>query len=352
MRRLLILLLVIAPLAVAQPRRRASAPAIPSALIDPIAAKALADGAPAMSIAIGRGDSILFAAGYGTAGANTIYQVGSVSKQFAAAAMMRLVERGAVRLDDPVEKFVPAMAGKGITVQHLLSHTSGIVRDIPNLGSIYTPITQPVAVARIAAAKPLFKPGASWSYSNAGYYLVAVIIEQASGKPYAQFLDDELFLPLGLASTAVCGSTPRVPTPDGYMRLAATKQVVPIHAAEMSILFGGGNICSTAPDLVRWTRALTTGRAVSAASYQQMTYPWASIGPTATYGFGLIADVDRGNARVLHDGLVIGFQAFLMHYPDQDLTVAVLANATDDTFTWFPANIAGLELGKALVPAH
>jgi CubicO group peptidase (beta-lactamase class C family) len=352
MRRLLVLFVIVAPLAVAQPRRRTSGPAIPTATIDPIAAKALADGAPAVSIAIGRGDSILLAAGYGTASANTIYQVGSVSKQFAAAAVMRLVERGAVMLDDPVEKFVPQMAGKGMTVRHLLSHTSGLVRDIPNLISAYTPITEADAVTRIAAAKTLFKPGASWSYSNAGYYLLALIIEKASGKPYAQFLDEELFLPLGLASTAVCGSTPRVPTPEGFMLLQSNKQVVPIKAADMSLLLGSGNVCSTAPDLVRWNRALTTGRAVSAASYEQMIAPWATISPTATYGFGLLVASDRGNPLVLHDGLVLGFQTILMHYPQQDLTIAVLVNAIDDSLTWLPATAAGLDIGKALVPAH
>ncbi|HEV7922201.1 MAG TPA: serine hydrolase domain-containing protein [Thermoanaerobaculia bacterium] len=352
MRRLLIVVLLLAPLAMAQPRRRASGPAIPTALIDPIAAKALADGAPAVSIAIGRGDSILFAAGYGTASANTIYQAGSVSKQFAAAAMMLLVERGAVSLGDPVEKYVPAMAGKGMTIRQLLSHTSGLTRDIPNLTSAYAPISEADAVARIAAAKTLFQPGAGWSYSNAGYYLVAVVIEKASGKPYAQFLDEELLLPLGLASTAVCGSTPRVPTPDGYLLMTATKQVVPVRAADMSLLLGAGDVCSTATDLARWSHALATGRAVTPASYEEMTRPRASISATATYGFGLLMDLDRGNPVVLHDGLVLGFQTILIHYPDQDLTIAVVVNAIDDTLAWVPATTAGIQIGQTLVPAH
>ncbi|HKO56130.1 MAG TPA: serine hydrolase domain-containing protein [Thermoanaerobaculia bacterium] len=352
MRRLLIALLLLAPLATAQPRRRTSGPAIPPALIDPIAAKMLAGGAPAVSIAVGRGDSILFAAGYGSAGANTIYQVGSVSKQFAAAAIMRLVERGAVHLDDPIESYVPEMAGKNITVQQLLSHTSGLVRDIPNLTSLYVPISKEVAVARIAAAKPLFPPGTWWSYSNAGYYLLALIVEKASGKPYAQFLDEELFLPLGLASTAVCGSTPRVPTPEGYIRLSASKQVIPIKSEDMSILLGSGNICSTATDLVRWNRALTTGRAVSAASYEQMTQPRFAVTSTAAYGFGLLTDVDHGNPIVLHDGLVLGFQSMLLYYPERDVTVAVLTNVMDDSFDWLPATAAGVAVGRALLFAQ
>jgi CubicO group peptidase (beta-lactamase class C family) len=352
MRRFLIALVLLAPLVSAQPRRRASAPAIPTAIIDPIAAKTLADGAPAITVAVSRGDSVLFAAGYGTASANTTYQIGSVSKQFAAAAIMRLVERGAIGLGDPVEKFVPSMAGKGMTIRQLLSHTSGLTRDIPNLLDAYTPISQTEAVARIAASKPLFQPGAGWSYSNAGYYLIALIIEKASGKPYAQFLDEELFLPLGLASTAVCGSTPRVPTPDGFLLLQQTKQVVPIRAANMSLLLGAGDICSTATDLARWSHALATGRAVSAASYEEMTLPRASLSATATYGFGLLLDVDRGNPLVLHDGLVLGFQTILLYYPNQDLAIAVLVNAIDDQLSWVPATEAGLKIGQALVPAH
>jgi CubicO group peptidase (beta-lactamase class C family) len=352
MRRLLIVLLLLAPLAIAQPRRRTSGPAIPPSLINPIAAKVLADGAPAVSIAVGRGDSILFAAGYGSAGANTIYQIGSVSKQFAAAAIMRLVERSAVALDDPIEKYVPEMAGKNITLQHLLSHTSGLVRDIPNLVSLYVPITKADAVTRIAASKPMFQPGTWWSYSNAGYYLLGLVVEKASGKPYAQFLDEELFLPLGLASTAVCGSTPRVPTPEGFIRLSASKQVIPIKSEDMSVVFGGGNICSTATDLVRWNRALTSGRAVSAASYEQMRQPRFSVTSTAAYGFGLMMDVDKGNPIVMHDGLVLGFNAMLLYYPERDLTVAVIANAHDDSFSWLPATAAGFVVGRALVFAQ
>jgi len=351
MRRLFLALLILAPLVAAQPRRRASGPEIPPATLAPIAAKTLADGAPAISIAVARGDSIIFSAGYGTATANTIYQVGSVTKQFTAAAIMRLVERGSVALDDPIEKFLPEMAGRTITVRHLLTHTSGLVRDIPNLIDLHASITKPVAIARIAASASLFRAGTAWSYSNAGYYLLANIIERVSGKSYVQFLEDELLLPLGLASTGVCGSSPRVPTPDGFLLIQKTKSVIAIPAVDMSVLFGSGNICSTAIDLAHWSNALATGRVVSPASYEEMTREYAALSPTAGYGFGLFTDVDRGHVVVFHDGIVLGFQAMLMTYPDRDLTIAVLVNAIDDQITWVPATSAGFAIGKTLVPA-
>src|SRR2546423_10889060 len=137
MRRLIaVLLLAFLSLPAAAQHRRSGAPApIAPSAIEPLVAPGLADGAPAMSAAIGRGDSIVFAEGFGSGSATTIYQIGSVTKQFVAAAIMRLVERGALQVDDPLEKFIPEMTGKSILIRHLLTHTSGLPRDVPGISS-------------------------------------------------------------------------------------------------------------------------------------------------------------------------------------------------------------------------
>lgn len=345
------LLLVLCPaLALAQHRRAAAPAPIPPSVIAPLIAPGLADGAPAMSVAIGRGDSIVFAEGFGSGSATEVYQIGSVTKQFVAAAIMRLAERGALHLDDPLETFVPEMAGKGILIRHLLTHTSGLARDIPGLTSAYVPLARADVIKRIAAAKLDFKPGLRFQYSNAAYYLLAVVIEKASGRPYARYLDEELFAPLGLTSTSVCGT--KSAPPDGYLVSLATHEVAPVRSADMSLLFGAGDICSTVTDLVRWNRGLAGGLAVSRASYAEMTTPRVDVGSGLSYGYGLLLGSDRGNAIVLHDGLVLGFNALLLYYPERDVTIAVTANAIRDDLVWEPAVTAGLNIGAAIVPAR
>jgi len=353
MRRVAVFLALFVPvLAVAQHRRAAAPAAIAPSVIEPLIAPRIAEGAPAMSVAIGRGDSVVFAEGFGSGSATTIYQIGSVTKQFVAAAIMRLAERGALQVDDPLEKYIPEMAGKGIVIRQLLTHTSGLQRDVPGLTSAYVPLARADVIARIAAAKLDFKPGLRFQYSNAAYYLLAVIVEKAGGRPYAQYLDEELFAPLGLTSTAVCGTKSTVPTPDGYLVSSTTGRAALVKAADMSVLFGAGDICSTVTDLVRWNHALASGLAVSRASYEEMTTPRANVGSGLTYGYGLIIGQDRGNAMILHDGLVLGFNAFLLYYPERDLTIAVTANAIRDDLEWVPASTAAVSIGAALVPAR
>jgi len=302
-----------------------------------------------MSAAIGSGVSVVFAEGFGGASATTIYQIGSVTKQFVAAAIMRLAERGALKVEDPIETYVPQMAGKGITIRHLLSHTSGLPRDVPGLVSLYQPLARADALARIASAKLDFKPGLRYQYSNAAFYLLGVVVEKASGRTCAQYLDEELFTPLGLWSTSVCGT--KSAPPDGYLVTLGTHTVQPVKAADMSLLFGAGDICSTVTDLVRWNRALAGGLAVSRASYEQMITPRVAVAPGLSYGYGLLIGSDRGNPVVLHDGLVLGFNALLLYYPERDLTIAVTANAIRDDLEWVPASVAALKIGTALVPA-
>lgn len=353
-RAILLILLAALPL---QARRRPVdlPPAIPTAAIDAVIADKLAQGVPGMSVAIARGNVIVYATAQGElengapARPDSIYGIGSVSKQFGAAAIMRLEERGALRVTDSIDALVPELAGRGIRIEHLLQHTSGLPTEAGVITSLYAPLSRAEFLRRLALLPMDSQPGRVYAYRNPGYVVLGVIVERLSGKPYAQFLADEFFLPLGLTSTSVCSAT----GPSGFSVDRVTHARTPVRPPDPSILLGGGDICSNAIDLIRWTYALKSGLAVSRASYERMATPSPiPTGYSFRYGYGLVLATDRGNPVVLHDGWVIGFQAFLAHYPERDLTIAILGNGnTYADLQWVPSTAAGVEIGRLLVPA-
>jgi CubicO group peptidase (beta-lactamase class C family) len=237
-RALLALLLTFAHVAVdAAPRRRAvghqSARKASAALVT--AAREAADaalkaGVPAVQIAVSDGGQVIYAEAFGmtdresatAATARSALQIGSVTKQFTAAAILRLAERGALTLDDRIETFVPEFNPRGstITLRQLLSHTAGVRREwfpptapAPNLTA---PVTREAVIKALNSGSLLdFLPGSGWSYSNAGYMLLGLAIESIAGMPYADFIHQEFVLPLGLMDTGVCG-TFNLPLPWGY----------------------------------------------------------------------------------------------------------------------------------------
>jgi D-alanyl-D-alanine carboxypeptidase len=358
----LLLFVALQPEAFAGVRRHAAAPPnpgapFPTAAVERVALDAIQQGVPGMSVAVSSGGRTLFAGAYGVealdtrvpATTGTIFEIASVTKQFTAAGIMRLVELGKIQVDDPLERYVPQFAGRGILLRHLLTHTSGLPQ-ANFITNVYTTISQESYLTQLSAIPNEFAPGTNWAYRNTGFYLLAVVIEKASGQPFPRFLDDQFFLPLGMTSTAVCGSRPGVPSPRGHMRLASGPTIV-VNPPDPSIFLGAGDLCSTATDLVRWNNALAHGSAVSQESYAQMTQATVATGYPWRYGYGLILDHDRGNPTVEHDGLLLGFQSFLLYYPEQDLTTAVLTNAMDDQLEWVPATDAGFAIGRLLVPA-
>ena len=338
MRRALAILVVFlfsAPPALAA-RRRAITPPAPLAIpgIEKIAADALAAGVPGLTIAVRKGNAY-YTRAWGDADVakqlpartDAVWQVGSVTKQFTAAAILRLAEAGKLRLEDRARAWLPELDERfeGITLHHLLTHTSGVVDYVGQLTSLYQAKSPAEVLALIAAKPPTFTPGAHFSYSNSGYFLLGVIIERASATTYEQYLRDTFFVPLQLSETSYCGSG--APAPDGYAQDPADHAVFPIPAMDMSLVWAAGAVCSTGMDLLRWSSALSSGRAVSLQSYALMT---SGVEPTDMrapgYGFALILDQFDGRRRVWHNGQIPGFQSHLAWYPDEELSIAVLAN--------------------------
>jgi CubicO group peptidase (beta-lactamase class C family) len=293
-------------------------------------------GIPGLSVAIVKDGQTVLQRGWGIvderrgmpAVAGTEYQIASVTKQFTAAAILRLSEEGKLSLDDPVTKYVNGLpqAYADVTLARLLNHTAGV----PNFTEFFREFHVPLAPARLIdslAERPLlFAPGTGFHYSNSGYYLLGLVIETVTGEEYADYLDEQFFTPLGMTSTHYCGELNR-PIPTGFVRARGGKSVH-ADAWDPSILFAAGSLCSTAGDLAKWEVALGEGHILSEASYRLMTTPAppADVTTRMSYGYAMMVDTTDAGPYLHHDGAVSGFRAQVAWYPDEHLAVVVLMN--------------------------
>lgn len=297
-------------------------------------------GAPGISIAVVRGSDTIALKGYGEADVEngvrvtdrSVFRIGSITKQFTSAAVMKLVEEGRVRLDAPLSEYLPDYAGPGrrVTVHQLLNHTSGIP-SYTGLGERFwtrsrLDLTDEQMLEMFAGDSLEFEPGSRWAYNNSGYYLLGMLIEKVTGESYAEHVNRTQFGPLGLSQTLYCDEAPIVPhRAEGYD--LADGRIVNAAPLSMRLPGAAGALCSTPRDLVRWTRALAGGRVVSADSYRRMTTPTSlTAGETREYGYGLVPGRFGDHESVAHGGGINGFNAYASHLPALDLTIVVLAN--------------------------
>jgi D-alanyl-D-alanine carboxypeptidase len=303
-------------------------------------------GAPGASIGIMRDGKIVLAQGYGfarlapnaPARGDTIYEIGSITKQFVAAAIMLLVRDGKLSLDDPVAKYVPSAAsGTAVRVRNLLTMTAGYVDYYPMdyvTPAMQRPTTNGAIVAAYATQPLEFPPGSKYSYSNTNYALLGAIIARVTGEPWDRFVTRRVIAPLGLRST-FCDSPPRFADPRhayGYTTFALGP---PMRAIPEGAGWDGpaGCLGSTVGDLLTWEDALAGGRVVDHAAFEQMAAPAKlTSGEPTDYGFGLQSGVVRGHRYVTHDGGVSGFSSFEILFPDDKIALAVLVNADNMSF--------------------
>jgi len=298
-------------------------------------------GAAGISIAVARGDKIIFAKGYGLAdvelnvpvNADSIFRIGSVTKQFTAAAVMKLVEEGKISLDATVQTYLPDFPEKQwpVKVRHLLTHTAGVwsyTADEKFMGRDTSLELTPTEMIALFKDKPLeFEPGTKFSYSNSGYYLLGAIVEKVSGKPYATYVQEELFGPLGLAHTRYESNTDIIPgRAQGYTlkdgKLANDK------AIGADVPGAAGSLLSTPSDLVRWEIALSEGKVVKPESFKLMsTSAYLTDGKKTNYGFGLGMNEWEGRRRISHSGGIFGFSSILISLPEDGVVVAALSNS-------------------------
>jgi len=311
--------------------------------IDAVVEEALAAGPIAgVSVAVQRGPELVLARGYGYADlengvratAETVFRIGSVTKQFTAAAVLQLAEQGHLRLEDPITRFFPdyPTAGHTVTVHHLLNMTSGIANYTAIAdrwpGLMRVDVTHDELIGSFAGSPFDFEPGARYRYSNSGYYMAGVIVEQLSGMTFREYLDRRVFAAAGLTATYYCDDEPLIPRrARGYTVRDA--RLVNASFISMNTPGGAGALCSTALDMVKWARALAGGHVTSAASYELMRTPQPATFPNGAahrYGYGLMVGELAGRTQVAHGGGINGFNAQLSHFPDDDLIIAVLTN--------------------------
>jgi CubicO group peptidase (beta-lactamase class C family) len=313
-------------------------------------------GAVGLSVAVARGAEFVLEHGYGfadlefTVPANeeTQFRIGSVTKQFTAAGILKLAERGKLSLDDPLSRFLPDYPTHGheVTLRHLLTHTGGI-HNYTDLGASWELIQARELPDEelVALWKDLpldFEPGSKWSYSNSGYYLLGMVIAKIAGKSYADFLREEFFDPLRLTRTRYDSNAEvLLNRAQGYG--FENDKFVNDRPLGMSQPGAAGALISTAGDLVRWQQALVGGRVVSLASYEEMTLPYLlTNGRETKYGMGLQLDMQLGQPCVWHGGGIHGFNSVLFYFPGAKLHVAVISNSER-----LPAEALGLKLAQA-----
>lgn len=297
--------------------------------------------APGISIGVQHGGEVVFAGGFGYADlenevpatADTVYRIGSVTKQFTAAAAMLLVEEGRLDLSADLRDYLPDYDTQGfeIPVERLLNHTSGIkgYTEMPEFWERSRLDLGHEAMLELFSEPPFeFEPGDRYQYNNSGYYLLGVLVEQLSGMSYTAFLETRLFEPLDLERTHYLRNGPVVPgRAEGY-EVGADGGFVNDEPLSMELPYAAGSLGASVVDLLAWQRALTSGNAVSAASYERMAARGSLVnGDPVHYGYGLSLGEEHGLAKVSHGGGINGFRAQLALYPEEDLGIAVLINS-------------------------
>jgi CubicO group peptidase (beta-lactamase class C family) len=288
----------------------------------------------------------------------TIFEPGSITKQFTAAAVLLLAQDGKLALDDPVAKYFPELPDYGapLTIRHLLNHTSGL-RDWGSVAAIggWPRTTREYTLAHvleiIARQHELnYPPGAEYSYTNSGYNLAAMLVARVSGKPLPEFTKERLFTPLGMTSTQ---------WRDDFRRIVRGRAVAysasgGVFRQDMPFedVYGNGGLLTTVGDLLRWNRNFTEmkvgGPALIEAQHQRGRL---TDGRTIAYAAGLMVLHWKGLNEVSHSGSTAGYSAWLGRYPDQGLSVAVLCNLAGASATQFGHQVAEIYLGDR-IPQH
>jgi CubicO group peptidase (beta-lactamase class C family) len=308
------------------------------------------------TVLVAQDGKIVFDKGYGFANLEwdipntptTKFRLGSLTKQFTAASILLLEERGKLKVEDPVKKYMPdaPTAWDKITIFHVLTHTSGIpsFTSFPDFESHETQAMTPEKLVEWFRDKPLeFEPGTKWNYSNSGYVLLGYLIEKISGQSYADFIQQNIFTPLGMKDSGYDSNSAIIAhRAAGY----SPGKSGPVNAGfvHMSIPFSAGALYSTTEDLLRWEQGLFGGKVLKPESLAKMTTPFKQ-----DYAFGLGVSTQNGHKMIAHDGGIQGFNSSLAYFPDDKLVIAVLANLNGPSAGQIAGNLAKVTHGEKVV---
>jgi CubicO group peptidase (beta-lactamase class C family) len=320
---------------------------------------------PGCAVGVASGGKVVLEKAYGMADlehdapnvADTIFEAGSVSKQFTAAAVLLLAREGKLSLDDPVRKYIPELPdyGKPLLIRHMLTHTSGLrdwgeveaIAGWPRTSRVYTHAHVLDIVSRQKALN--FEPGTNWSYSNTGYNLAAIIVARVSGQPFAEFCRARIFEPLGMTHTS---------WRDDFTRIVKGRAIAYSQARDgyrqnmpFENVHGNGGLLTTVGDLLRWNENFAAPKVGDQEFLRIEQEPGRfNDGKPYDYALGLYIRTYKGLREVSHSGSTAGYRAYLTRYPDQHISVAVLCNAANGAAERYAHAVADLYLGDKITP--
>lgn len=305
---------------------------------------------PGLSLVVIKDGKIIKAEGYGLANiklqipakSETVYKICSLSKQFIATGIMLLAQEGQLGLDVPISRHLEGTPAtwKAITIRHLLTHTSGMVREAPGFDPLK--VQSDGDVIKSAYPMPLrFAPGEKWEYCNTGYFALAEIIRKVAGRPWSEYLSEKVFRPSGMNTTFTTNTKASLPNrAQGY---SDNDKLLP--ADDWPALRPSGAFISTVLDLAKWDAVLNTDKLLSDSTRRQMWTPVKlNNGTSYPYGFGWQLGEFRGRKLVHHSGGMPGFRARFARLVDDHLTIIVLMNLDDVDVNSIVEGVAALYL--------
>ena len=340
----------------------AQAPQVSPRVLDSIAESGILENrVVGLVAAVVKGNDTLLFNGYGKADVewdvpmpkDAMFEIGSIAKQFTAAAILQLRDSGKLSLDDDITKWLPDFNthGNKVPLRRLLDHTSGIVglTEIPEFRLlVMNPVFPRDSGYALINRQPFqFPTGEAQVYNNSAFWLLGLVIEKASGMTYEDYIERNIFAPLGMTRSMYCNSNESVPRrAHGYGVRDGTIRRAPMNVHTWP--FAAGSICSTAGDLITWLKAFHGGKVLSPASYAEMITPAKlNDGTPLRYSMGLqVAEDSRGLKYIGHGGSISGFSAEATWYPDAQMAVVVLTNTTGNLD---PGALAG-ELAAEVIP--
>ncbi|HYD91132.1 MAG TPA: serine hydrolase domain-containing protein, partial [Flavobacterium sp.] len=319
--------------------------------------------APGCAVLVAKGGQVIYKKAFGAANLelNTpmkpemVFRIGSITKQYTAIAILQLMEQGKLSLQDSLQQFIKDFPYKGhtITIEHLLTHTSGIIgydaldAKIPFILRMDLP---PAQIIDTLKKQPLqFTPGSRYNYSNSNYYLLGYIIEIISGKTYKEYLQQNIFTPLELSNTYYDDPNLIIPNRvSGYINDNGNYRNAGY--LSMSLVYAAGALASNVEDLFKWHQALYAYKLVKKETVEKAFTPYKLTGgQLSEYGYGWFIKNIKGNKYIAHGGAIDGFRAMELYIPAHDIFIATLINSENDASTDLAIEISDLILGKTAV---
>jgi CubicO group peptidase (beta-lactamase class C family) len=303
------------------------------------------------TVLVARDGKPILSAGYGFANVEwsvpntpaTKFRIGSMTAQFTAAAILLLEERGKLRLDDPLKKYLPDIpaAWQGVTIQHLLAHTSGIpsYSQVPEYRTVRAAAATPDKVIALVRDRPLeFRPGERVSESNSGYLLLGFVVDRVAGVPYPRFVRDNLLMPVEMFESGFEGNAMVMRLASGYSPSSAG----PVNAdyVHMTLPYSAGGLYATSGNLLKWSETLFSRKVLNAAALQKMLTPVRD-----TQALGLSVRTVNGRRVISSAGSIEGFSSVLDFYPETRITVIVLSNLATTIAGELAAQLGGAAQG-------